>query len=64
MNNGPFNTQKVKLDLMKELLQTEEQAMKTFDVETLTRLANKIRWLTNKINFLDSPEYRKRKAAL
>lgn len=64
MNNPTaFNTQKIKLDLMKELSQAEEQAKQTRDVKTLSDLAHKMRWLTNKINFLDSPEYQRRKAA-
>jgi len=54
MSNDPFNTQKVKLDLMKELLQTEEQAMKASDVQTLNDLAGRIRWLKSKLSFYEN----------
>lgn len=57
----PFDTQKVRLDLMKELLQVQEKAIQETNVSVLTELAGKIRWLQGKLDFLDSPEYEKRR---
>jgi hypothetical protein len=62
MSNEVFNTQQIKLDLIQRRLAVEEQASRTADVKTLTDLAYKIRWITGKLHFLDSPEYQKRKA--
>lgn len=56
-----FDTQKVRLDLMQELLQIEEQAIKETDVSIISDLASQIRWIKSKLDFLGSPEYQKRK---
>ena len=56
-----FDTQKVRLDLMKELLQVEEQAINETDVETIGELAGTIRWIKSKLAFLESAEYQTRK---
>lgn len=64
----PFDTQKVRLDLMQELLQVEEQAIKATGEEDhvaiLAELGGKIRWIKSKLKFLESPEYQKRKGLL
>jgi hypothetical protein len=63
--NTPFDTQQVRLDLMKELLEVETQAIsateKETDVAILAELGGKIRWLKNKLQFLNSPIYQERK---
>jgi hypothetical protein len=65
MNTTPFDTQQIRLDLMQELLQVEEEAIKATEYETdvsiLAELGEKIRWLKNKLNFLNSPIYQERK---
>jgi hypothetical protein len=61
MNTTPFDTQQVRLDLMKELLEVEEKVINEEDVEVITELAQVIRWLKNKLQFLESPIYQERK---
>src|SRR5689334_3065984 len=43
-----FDTQKVRLDLMQELLQVTEQASHETDVQAITELAQQARWLKGK----------------
>ena len=55
MNTVLFDTQKVRLDLMKELLEVEQSAIQATDGETdvavLAELGGKIRWLKGKLAF-------------
>lgn len=57
----PFDTRKVRLDLMQELLQVEEKAVHETDVDIACKLLAHIRWIKSKLKFLESPEYRQRK---
>lgn len=56
--NTPFDTQHVKAELIEQLRQEQTQQAEKPTVDT----EYQIRWLTDKINFIGSPEYYKRKA--
>lgn len=57
------DTQKIRLQLQSELKETEDAAVNETNVHKALELATTIRWIKNKLNFLNSPEYQKRKAA-
>lgn len=59
--NTNFDTQKVRIDLQARKAQAEDSLTKTSDVSAVLELAETIRWLTNKLNFLGSPIYQERK---
>jgi len=61
MNTTPFDTQQVCNDLLTELHQEERKLTETSDVGAMTEIAESMRWLINKIEFLGSPIYQERK---
>lgn len=64
MTTTVFDTQRVCLDLMKELLKVKEQKERETDLETRVKLERDERWLKNKLAFLESDEYQNRKMSM